>query len=50
MSAEPSTRKRPELFTVLVTGKGVRLKARVPGWVAALVFKYAKENEGKETA
>jgi hypothetical protein len=33
------------MFTVQVQGKGVRLKARVPGWVAALVFIFAKENE-----
>ena len=47
MSEARKPQSRPELFTVLVTGKGTRLKARVPGWVAALVFKFAKENEAK---
>lgn len=39
--------RKPELFTVQVQGKGIRMKARVPGWIAALVIRYAKENEVK---
>lgn len=42
---------KPELFTVLITGKGIRLRARVPGWVAAVLFRFAKDHEErKETA
>lgn len=47
MSEVSNTPKKPELFTVQVQGKGIRTKARVPGWVAALVIRYAKENEEK---
>jgi hypothetical protein len=39
-----SAPEKPELFTVLITGKGIRLRVRVPGWVAAVVFRFAKEN------
>lgn len=45
----PSAEHKPqrELFTFQVQGKGVRVKARVPGWVAAMLIRYAKENEAK---
>lgn len=39
---------KEELFTFQIQGKGIRAKVRVPGWVAAMLIRYAKENEAKD--
>lgn len=44
---ESKPQSRPELFTVQVQGKGLRFKARVPGWVVAALIRFAKENEAR---
>lgn len=31
-----------ELFTLQIQGKGVRIKARIPGWMIAPILRFVK--------
>lgn len=44
MSAGVSTADRTERFTLQIQGKGLRFKARIPGWMVAAVIAFVSKD------